>query len=159
MPKDRCTTKQIFLDNEIIEGMWGLKRTYYPVTKYAASPILCGEHPWEQGGVRLWGTVLRDESVFRMWYQGQGEKTSFTCYATSVDGLQWERPSLGICAFDGSTENNTVFRGDGRASGISVVRDDADHQLAARSAARPGPDLSLSRTTCAPCDTSRTGSR
>ena len=125
-PKTIGTRKQLFLDNEIVEGMWGLKRTYFPATKHAANPILCGEHPWEQGGVRLWGTVRREEDLFRMWYQGQGEKSSFTCYATSTDGLHWERPSLGIIEFGGSKENNIVFRGDGRSSGICVVRDDKE---------------------------------
>ena len=35
----------------------------------------------------------------------------FLCYATSTDGLTWEKDKLGIYELDGSKENNIVFSG------------------------------------------------
>jgi len=31
------------------------------------------------------------------------------CYATSMDGIRWEKPSLGLVEFDGSKDNNIVL--------------------------------------------------
>ena len=34
----------------------------------------------------------------------------FVCYAESRDGIIWTRPSLGICEYKGSTDNNIILR-------------------------------------------------
>ena len=31
-----------------------------------------------------------------------------SCFATSEDGIHWDRPSLGLVEYDGSTDNNIV---------------------------------------------------
>ena len=31
------------------------------------------------------------------------------CYATSADGIDWHKPSLGVVEFEGSTDNNIVL--------------------------------------------------
>ena len=35
------------------------------------------------------------------------------CYAESTDGINWEKPSLGLVEFDGSTDNNIIWDGVG----------------------------------------------
>ncbi len=83
--------------------------------KYPGNPILRAEMPWEKPSVYLYGTVLRDESSgeFKMWYQSASADSrapgGFTCYAVSSDGLNWERPELGIFEFRGSKRNNVVL--------------------------------------------------
>ena len=70
------------------------------------------ELPCEGNLIVLYGTVLRDdeEGLFKMWYQGfGGDAGRLTCYATSEDGLHWERPMLGVLEVLGSRENNVVF--------------------------------------------------
>ena len=42
------------------------------------------------------------------------------CYATSKDGIKWEKPELGIVEFDGSKKNNLVIRG---PHGAGVFKD------------------------------------
>ena len=42
------------------------------------------------------------------------------CYATSKDGIHWEKPELGIVDFHGSKKNNIVLRGE---HGIGVLED------------------------------------
>ena len=44
-------------------------------------------------------------------------------YAESPDGVTWTKPSLGIVDFDGSTENNLIYR---NVQGTSVILDPAD---------------------------------
>ena len=76
-------------------------------------PVLEPEAPWERDGiderVYIYGTVLRDPDTgrFRMWYN----RLDLVLYATSKDGLHWDRPKLGRYEFDGSKENNIVYPG------------------------------------------------
>ncbi len=68
--------------------------------------------------VLYYGTVLRIENRLHMWYIGSsGEKRDLIghgplryalCYATSGDGLHWEKPDLGLVEFNGSRHNNLV---------------------------------------------------
>lgn len=44
-------------------------------------------------------------------------------YAQSKDGVTWEKPYLGLVEFDGSTENNLIFR---NVQGTSVIHDPKD---------------------------------
>ncbi len=51
-----------------------------------------------------------------MWYEAYdidgwptGDDTSF-CYAESVDGKHWTKPKLGLFSYQGSTQNNILFR-------------------------------------------------
>ena len=59
-------------------------------------------------------SVLFDEQeqVFKMWYslhtRGQGDAASLLCYATSKDGVTWQKPELGIYEFRGTKQNNIV---------------------------------------------------
>ena len=79
---------------------------------------------WEKPAVLLFGAVMydpdREEDRFRMWYLAytpeynedyteRFNKKSRIAYATSRDGLHWERPNLGIHEFEGSTGNNIVI--------------------------------------------------
>lgn len=67
--------------------------------------------------VQYYGTVIRVGDEFRMWYLGLGDREGedgrahdlFVCYATSQDGVSWEKPSLGLVEYGGSTHNNRVL--------------------------------------------------
>ncbi|MBM3935140.1 MAG: hypothetical protein FJ319_12725 [SAR202 cluster bacterium] len=76
------------------------------------------------------GTVLFDEQdgIFKMWYRTDSvdvtprkgryvddmagnlvQKGGYkSCYAVSRDGIEWEKPSLGLTEFAGSTQNNIL---------------------------------------------------
>ncbi len=69
-----------------------------------------GERPWERRRLSHMN-VLFEEGRYRMWYGASepGEASgSFACYAESADGFHWERPELGLHAFQGSTANNIL---------------------------------------------------
>src|SRR5688572_31542193 len=54
--------------------------------------------------IRFYGTVLHVDGEYRMWYAAN----SHICYATSRDGLSWQKPKLGLAPYNGSTANNIV---------------------------------------------------
>ena len=104
---------QLFVDDATIAFRSGLVRTAHPCKKLD-QPVFEAEMPWETDGwdkrVYLYGTVLYDEaqSQFRMWYMDMVDGTGQVLYATSQDGLNWQRPELGLFEFNGSTANNIL---------------------------------------------------
>ena len=93
--------RQLFVDDFLVEAN-GLKRVFHMPRKYTGNPVLKPETALElnSGGnsaaVPKSGGVWWDptEKVFKMWYEAGWLHT--ICYATSKDGLTWERPSLDI---------------------------------------------------------------
>ena len=120
---DIGSTKQLFVDNYLIESLTNTKQVMNPAQKVEHNPVIRPERPWEGNDVRP-SHVMFDEKdqVFKMWYsartfranQGkdeimvEGEDDSVVCLATSEDGLHWERPVLGMVKFQGSTETNIL---------------------------------------------------
>ena len=113
------TQRQLFIDDDIIDELSGVKRRFGPLEKHPANPVMVAEKPWEEAHPKLWGgTVLQDEEGgYRMWYQAHPrvgvwpDTGGFVFnYATSKDGIRWERPNLGIVEWGGSTDNNIVLR-------------------------------------------------
>lgn len=92
----------------------------YTVTFVQHSPekrgiVLEADRPWENLGIWPWNTVMHDEGVFKLWYDAMthapGQKPRFRArlaYATSRDGIHWEKPELGLYEFEGSTKNNLL---------------------------------------------------
>ena len=66
----------------------------------------------------FYGTVLRIGETFHLWYNanhgplqnniGYERVKCHIGYATSRDGVHWEKPELGLVEFGGSTRNNIV---------------------------------------------------
>lgn len=100
--------KQLFADSVLIREKQGVTRVVHPAKKLE-QPVLKAEMPWEwkeRNGVadkrvNVYGTVLRDENTgaFQMWYSDAGH----VLYATSKDGIHWERPVLHIAGENNQT--------------------------------------------------------
>ena len=60
--------------------------------------------------VVFYGSVIRVDGEFRMWYCGTGNDNGRIaqrlCYAVSRDGITWEKPELGLTEFNGDKKNN-----------------------------------------------------
>lgn len=101
---------QLFVDDDMVAKQSGLTRAIHACRKLP-KPVLESEFPWEgddgDSRVYLYGTVLRDaeSGEFRMWYN----RLSRELFATSKDGIHWERPRLGLVDLGGSRENNIVM--------------------------------------------------
>ncbi len=96
---DVSVGRQLFVDEFLIEET-ELKSEYHKAKKFEGNPVLYPEKPWETKGNPVAcpksGGVWydEDEKNFKMWYEGSWCRNM--CYATSKDGINWERPDLGI---------------------------------------------------------------
>lgn len=117
--------KQLFVDNYLIESMSDCKQVVNPAAKVPNNPVISPEHPWELSDVGM-NEVWFDEKdqVFKMWYtgktftagrdrdevtiDGEHDSTPGTCLAISDDGVNWEKPSLGLVEYQGSKDNNIL---------------------------------------------------
>jgi len=127
----------LFIDNQDIQECWGFRRILNTAARYQRDPIMVPDRPWEGQGI-IRPTVMRDpdRGIFKMWYQTYNRPFSdpyrwMVCYATSSDGLHWDKPSLGVVEYEGSTANNIVycpfeFQPVGFLDNPVVVRDPAD---------------------------------
>jgi len=103
--------RELFLDNTIVEQLAGdAQRVFHrPV---AREVVIKFDEPWE-GETSGTVTVFQDGDLYRMYYRGGGDaqREEFACYAESRDGIHWTKPNLGLFEFNGSKENNIVWKG------------------------------------------------
>lgn len=106
--------REIFVDNYLIEKLDGTRLIMHnPVDK---GSVMYFDKPWE-GKASSYTTIMKDGDLYRMYYRGLKGKenkndtllVSSTCYAESKDGIHWERPTLGLVNFEGTTDNNILF--------------------------------------------------
>lgn len=75
-----------------------------------AEPVLEGACDADATGTSIYGSVIRDAGVFRMWYQAwprdwNGEDVVTVGCVESDDGLHWRRPEYGLVECMGSKAN------------------------------------------------------
>ena len=98
--------RMLFVDDNDIAEKRNVRRLIHPGHKWGGNPVLVPQAPWEEA-VICGGTVRREAGGYRMWYQSYGRGTYINLYATSTDGIAWERPTLGQYEdFEGSLENS-----------------------------------------------------
>lgn len=99
--------RQLFVDDFLIASTT-MGRTYHYPEYYASNPVLQPDKPWENIGTAgsrfaapFSDGVWYDEVAgkFKMWYMAGGGTYSFnnagvTCYAESVDGINWVKSNL-----------------------------------------------------------------
>jgi hypothetical protein len=74
------------------------------------APVLAIGKPGDPDFPRAYfsGTVIKVNGLYRMWYTGHDGRHRQVCYAESKDGLEWEKPKLGLVDYKGSRANNLV---------------------------------------------------
>ncbi len=108
--------RECFFDNYLIDE----EKTTAPAQLHqptACEVVLNCDKPWETRGI-AYENFFYDEEIkkYRLYYLGREALTESlrgeqirVCYAESADGLHWEKPNLGICAFKGSKETNIIL--------------------------------------------------
>jgi len=125
---------QLFVDDYWIADSTNITMTLHQPEKHPDNPLIRRDVPWEETPY-CFGTVIYDEeeALFKIWYmsynygQSVSDRTPIL-YATSTDGIQWVRPSLGLFEFDGSKKNNIVLQNYGYHDlySPSVIKDYAE---------------------------------
>ena len=125
-PIEIGSTRQLFLDDHIVDTMDGVARQFHRPTRWEGNPVIQADQLWERGGGGVYlfgGTVMYDEEdgLFKMWYRTslpmaasasralrEPEGVYKACYAVSDDGIYWHKPALCLTEFDGSRGNNLL---------------------------------------------------
>ena len=107
------------VDERVIEDRWMIERFVVPFEKHTNNPVVEKNMPWEGSGPLFGGTVIFDsqDNIFKMWYLVWDEYSYFNklpysyniCYAESKDGIEWEKPILGIFDKRGLLDKNNNF--------------------------------------------------
>src|SRR5205823_8885150 len=78
--------RQLFVDDFLV-AQTTLTRTYHRPAYYAKNPVLTGGMVFSDG---VWYDPK--DKLFKMWYMSRAG----THYATSTDGLAWDKPELDV---------------------------------------------------------------
>jgi len=157
-PAPPSRDRYLLLDSRIVESTDNAKLTIGSIEKSEHNPLFREEKPWEPRYDNVYANVIWDaeEKIYKCWYNGfvVDERTTSTppekrnpydrpdymgirpnrreeaiAYATSKDGLSWEKLELGFVDFEGSKKNNLLVRG---PSGTGVFKDLRDPDPARR---------------------------
>jgi hypothetical protein len=140
--------RYLLLDSRIIASTDNVHLTIGTVQKDENNPLFKEDKPWEPRFDNPYCSVIFDEEekIFKCWYsifiksggegdfpgEGltsekrawvewmKGEREFGVCYATSSDGIHWEKPELGLIDFNGSKKNNIVIEFE---HGVTVIKD------------------------------------
>ena len=135
---------QLFIDPTLVREAQNVAFTQHQGVKHPANPIMVADKPWEGWRIEIYGNVLFDDeaSCYKMWYWAEGvgkfAGLGATCYATSKDGIHWEKPLVGTLDDGTGKPNNIVLNG----HLASVVKDGKDPDPARRykmTCSRPDP--------------------
>jgi hypothetical protein len=91
---------QLFVDRMIVRQADNVAFTLHPARKHPDNPLMVADQPWEGWRLELYGNVIFDheEQLFKMWYIGETPDLflgNAAFYATSTDGIHWQKPLVG----------------------------------------------------------------
>lgn len=139
--------KHLAFDPRLIHTAQNARVMQGTPVKAAENPLFQADKPWENALNNLYPNVLwdQDAKVFKLWYKCvladkdaiarmDGPSTVhdvgwYLLYATSKDGLRWEKPALGLHRFGGDSATNIVARD---TPNVGVFKDAHDPDAARR---------------------------
>lgn len=135
---DICRYKFLVIDDRDLLEIDNLQRKVNQAEKLA-EPVLTMDAPWDTDHDQFGECLViydEEERGFKMWYSVVGKGTDEgggviadlpvgMAYATSTDGVNWERPSLGLVEVNGSKDNNYFIPPMG-FYGSAIIKDPSD---------------------------------
>jgi hypothetical protein len=119
--------RELFVDRFLIDQLKGAElRLHEPIREGVAVKF---DNPWE-GMYSGYATVIKDDSVYRMYYRGlpvagqDGSAEAVVAYAESKDGITWTKPDLGLFEVMGTRHNNVVLTNAPYTHNFSPLRDE-----------------------------------
>ena len=111
--------KCLLIDDAHLQQVHNLRRRVNQAVKHP-EPVIRLDAPWDQDPSDCFSyiNVLYDnqEKLFKAWYSVTGatadsywEHGRKTAYATSTDGIHWEKPIMDMVEINGSTKNNYII--------------------------------------------------
>jgi hypothetical protein len=111
--------RQLFVDDFLVADTT-LTRTFHRPVYHEACPVLKPDRPWEGSEAMPFSDgVWYDprDALFKIWYKASGG----TCYATSRDGVRWDKPLLDV-----KEGTNVVLPGDRDSSTVWLDHNEKD---------------------------------
>jgi hypothetical protein len=111
---DAGNAKQLLLDDAILAEAQGIAFTMNRPER-RGGPCLVADRPWEKALNCFGFTVLQEDEQCRMYYNAWDARTAWEgvkllfCYATSPDGVQWQKPELDIIPYDNLPRTNILY--------------------------------------------------
>jgi hypothetical protein len=104
---------QLFVDQMVVHQADNVAFTLHPARKHPANPLVVADQPWEGWRLSLYGNVIFDteEQLFKMWYMGESPAlfpANAALYATSTDGIHWQKPLVGTIEAGVPGQHNAV---------------------------------------------------
>ena len=137
-PFDIGNRAQLFIDQTLVAESDRISYTLHPAQKHPANPLVKADRPWEGWRLEIYGNVLYDEEekIFKMWYLGESpgyfapspggpSADNSTLYATSAEGVHWEKPEVGTLHSPKGGKHNAVIFATHLASVIKDTREPA----------------------------------
>ena len=144
----RDPLKQLVFDSRVIEETDGVRLSLGAVVKDSHNPLTRSDKPWEDALDNVYPNLIYDEQdrLFKLWHKCVLDEPAvaakqepppllingvawYLCYATSRDGIAWEKPLFDLHRFDGAMETNAVARG---VANVGVFKDLHDPDPARR---------------------------
>ncbi|MCH2202192.1 MAG: hypothetical protein MK102_09485 [Fuerstiella sp.] len=104
--------RELFVDRFLVEKIQGTRFQLHHPRPAEVSVAL--DQPWEKR-IHMGLSVIRDRHRFLLYYSAANR----LAVAESHDGIQWNKPSLGLIEVDGNRQNNLV----GTIDGELMVKD------------------------------------
>ena len=112
---DAGNHKQLFLDDHAVESTWGVVRRLHQPERQG--PVLKADRSRQQtlvqsNSVPQWNP---EKDLWEWWYAVFADAAPYppvsgdVYYATSTDGVGWDRPALSLYEWRGSTDNNLAY--------------------------------------------------
>ena len=107
--------KQLFLNDRWFSSQRGITFCVNPPTK--CEQVIFADKPWEKSGILMYNSVIEHDDMYYLFYDTSvlavdGENFGRSiCYAVSTDGVNWEKPNVGLYTWRGIKENNIVLPG------------------------------------------------
>jgi hypothetical protein len=141
---DPLRNRFLLLDSRVVEKVDNARLVLGKTEKSKHNPLMKEDKPWEKRFDNLYANVMYDkeEKIYKCWYSPFIVDNSATgikleerrikpyrpprgremaiCYALSKDGIDWEKPELGMVEFKSNKRNNILWRG---PHGAGVFKD------------------------------------
>ncbi len=109
--------RQLFLDDFILGDLDNATRVIHQPRKYEGNPVIRPDRPTDGATIEMRNAPSWDAEgrVWKAWYMANGDAGG-CAFASSTDGIHWEKPVLGKVERNGNTNNNLVtVKGDPKA--------------------------------------------
>lgn len=106
--------KQLFIDDHWLGDLNQVTRVIHQPKKYAGNPVIRADVRTDGNAIQTRDAPSWDEQekVWKLWYirfGDDGNGAGGSGYATSQDGIHWEKPEVGVVEAFGNRKNNMIM--------------------------------------------------